>query len=142
MSSVFTRMGSAKKSSALMTALLLTAVGVGACTEVQVQETRVLLDTSSAKCGNNGSGGGFNNGGNQQPQTTSAVMDTYIVQVFELYDPLNAGTNACNDCLAQHMNCFLETETCICGDEASVSPAALPGNSLRLCRRIVSATIC
>ena len=118
MSSRFTKIRSA-------TALLLAAFALGACTEVKVQETRVLLDTSSAKCGNNG--GGFNNGGNQQPQTSSTVMDTYIVQVFELYDPLNAGASACNDCLAQHMNCFLETETCICGDETPVAPTALPG---------------
>ena len=139
MSSVFTRMGSAKKCSALMTALLLTAVGVGACTEVQVQETRVLLDTS-ATCGlnNNNGSGGFNNGGNQQPQMSSAVMDTYIVQVFELYDPANATTHTCDDCLARRQDpsaaqlCFLERETCICGQQTSVSPGTLPGELANL----------
>lgn len=128
MSSRFT-----KKSSALTTALLLAAVGIGACTEVQVQETRVLLNTS-ATCGSNNSGnGGFNNGGNQQPPMSSAVMDTYIVQVFELYDPATATTNTCDDCLARRKDptaaqlCFLERETCICGDQTSVSPNTLPG---------------
>jgi hypothetical protein len=118
-----------------MNAVLLAAVGIGACTEVQVQETRVLLDTS-ATCGsnnNNNGSGGFNDGGNQQPQMSSAVMDTYIVQVFELYDPANAGLNACDTCIAQRLNpaadqtCFLERETCICGQQTAVSPTTLPG---------------
>jgi hypothetical protein len=119
-----------------MTALLLAAVGIGACTEVQVQETRVLLDTS-ATCGSNNGSGGFNNGGNQQPQMSSAVMDTYIVQVFELYDPTNA-TTTCDDCLARRQDptaaqlCFLERETCICGDQTSVSPDKLPGELANL----------
>ncbi len=124
---------------ALATALLLAAFGLGACTEVQVQETRVLLDTS-ANCGsnNNNGSGGFNNGGNQQPQMSSAVMDTYIVQVFELYDPANATATACDDCLAQRLNpavaqlCFLERETCICGEQTSVSPDTLPGELANL----------
>ena len=142
MSSVFTRMGSAKREPALMTVLLLTAVGVGACTEVPVQETRVLLNTS-ATCGsnNNNGTGGFNNGGNQQPQMSSAVMDTYIVQVFEFYDPSNATTNTCDDCLARRQDptaaqlCFLERETCICGEQTSVSPATLPGGAGEPSRR-------
>jgi hypothetical protein len=124
---------STKKSSALTTALLVAAAGIGACTEVQIQETRVLLDTGT-NCGSNNNGtGGFNSGGNQQPQMSSAVMDTYIVQVFELYDPANATTNTCDDCLARRQDpaaaqlCFLEHETCVCGDQTSVSPAALPG---------------
>jgi len=117
----------------LTTALLLAAVGLGACTEVQVQQTQVQLDTS-AVCGSNNNGGaGFNNGGNQQPQMSSAVMDTYIVQVFELYDPANVTPNSCDQCLAQRQNpaanqvCFLERETCICGDQTPVSPDTLPG---------------
>lgn len=135
MSSVFS-----KKSSTLMTALLLAAVGIGACTEVQVQETRVLLDTS-ATCGsnnNNNGSGGFNDGGNQQPQMSSAVMDTYIVQVFELYDPATASINTCDDCLARRQDptaaqlCFLERETCICGEQTSVSPDTLPGELANL----------
>lgn len=132
MSSFFTRPRARRRP--LMIGLLTAAVGLGACTEVQVQETRVLLDTS-ATCGstNNNGGGGFNNGSNQQPQMSSAVMDTYIVQVFELYDPANAGANACDECLAARQNpaapqvCFLERETCICGDQTPVSPATLPG---------------
>jgi hypothetical protein len=131
MSSFFIKPGAGRH--ALMTVLLLAAVGLGACTEVQVQETRVLLDTSAVCSSNNNGGGGFNNGGNQPPQMSSAVMDTYIVQVFELYDPANAGASACDDCLAARQNlagpqvCFLERETCLCGDQTSVSPATLPG---------------
>jgi hypothetical protein len=113
---------------ALMSALLLAAVGLGACTEVKVEETQVMLDT--ANCSGSGgfnNGGSRSNGGNQQPQISSAVMDTYIVQIFELYDPMNATGDSCNDCLAQRLNCFLEHETCICGDQTPVSAAALPG---------------
>lgn len=133
MSSSFTKPRAHRR--ALTIALLATAVGLGACTEVQVQQTRVMLDTSTS-CGannNNNGSGGFNNGGNQPPQMSTAVMDTYIVQVFELYDPENAGTNACDVCLADRQNlsgpqaCFLERETCVCGDQTPVSPAALPG---------------
>lgn len=134
MSSSFTKPGAFRRALTTMTGLLVAAVGLGACTEVQVQETRVLLDTS-AICGsnNNGTGGFNNNGGNQQPQMSSAVMDTYIVQVFELYDPANAAANACDVCLAQRQNpaanqvCFLESETCICGEETPASPTTLPG---------------
>ena len=90
----------------------------------------MLLDTS-ATCSSNNNGG--TGGGNQQPQMSSAVMDTYIVQVFELYDPANAGANACDVCLAERQNlagpqaCFLERETCVCGNQTSVSPVTLPG---------------
>jgi len=132
MSSFSTRPSAHRR--ALITALLLGAVGLGACTEVQVQETRVMLDTS-ASCGstNNNGSGGFNNGGNQQPQMSGAVMDTYIVQVFELYDPASAGAATCDECLARRQNpaadqvCFLARETCICGDQTPVSPHTLPG---------------
>jgi len=134
MSSFFTKPGAFRRALITMTGLLVAVVGLGACTEVQVQETRVLLDTS-ASCGsnNNNGSGGSNSGGNQQPQMSSAVMDTYIVQVFELYDPANAGADACDECLAQRQNpaanqvCFLERETCICGDQTPVLPATLPG---------------
>ncbi len=128
MSSSFTKRGGV-----LTTALLLAAVGLGACTEVQVEETRVTLDT--AQCNSNNNGGGNNGGGgNQQPPMSSAVMDTYIVQVFELYSSKNPTANDCNDCLANHVNCFLENETCICGDQTPVSPDTLPGmlENLRL----------
>jgi hypothetical protein len=111
-------------------ALLLAAVGLGACTEVQVEETRVMLDTtlcsSNNNGGNNNGGNGSGNGGNQQPQQPSAIIDTYIVQVFELYNPENPASTDCTDCLASHVNCFLETETCVCGDQTPVSPDALP----------------
>ena len=105
MSSFFTKRYARARA---LTALLLAAVGLGACTEVQVEETRVMLDTTT--CGsNNSNGGGGNNGGNQPPQQSSAVMDTYIVQIFELYHPETATPNDCNDCLATRQNCFLET---------------------------------
>jgi hypothetical protein len=118
MSSFFTK---ERKRHALMTGLLLAAVGLGACTEVQIEETRVELDTT--KCSSNNNGGG---GSNQQPQMSTAVMDTYIVQVFELYDPKNPGPNDCNECVATRSNCFLERETCVCGDQTPVSAATLP----------------
>jgi hypothetical protein len=113
-----------RKRHALMTGLLLAAVGLGSCTEVQIEETRVELDTT--KCSSSNNDGGFNNGSNQRPAMSSAVMDTYIVQVFELYDPRNPGPNDCNDCVATRSNCFLERETCICGDQTPVSAATLP----------------
>jgi hypothetical protein len=117
MSSFFTKRTAIERS-----ALLLAALGLGACTDVQVEETRVMLDTTA--CSSNG---GNNNGGNQQPQPTSAVMDTYIVQIFELYHPESATPTDCNDCLASRLNCFLEKETCVCGDQTPVSPDTLPG---------------
>lgn len=120
MSSYFT-----KRYRALRTALLAAAIGLGACTEVQVEETRVMLDTTTCDS-NNSSGGGGNNGGNQPPQQTSAVMDTAVVQIFELYHPESATPNDCNTCVASRQNCFLESETCVCGQQAPVSAGTLP----------------
>ena len=80
-----------------------------------------MLDTTACSSGNNNGSG---NGGNQQPSQTN-VMDTYIVQIFELYHPETATPNDCNDCLASRQNCFLENETCLCGDQTPVSADTL-----------------
>lgn len=130
MSSFFTERG------ALPTLLTLAMFGLGACTEVQVEETKVELDTTSCSSGAGGGGGNNNNrngqngGGNQSQPNMSAVMDTYIVQIFELNDPGNlSAPNAqdCGACIASRSNCFFEKETCVCGDPTSVSADKLPG---------------
>lgn len=134
MSSFFTERG------ALRTLLMLALCGLGACTEVQVEETKVELDTTacSSGAGGNGNGNGNNRGNgqtgggqSQQPNmSTSAVMDTYVVQIFELNDPDNTSApNArdCGECIATRNNCFFEKETCVCGDPTAVSADKLPG---------------
>jgi len=93
-----------------------------ACTQVHVQDTVVAWNTPV--CGSNGNNGGRNGGGApaQPPApTTSGVMDTYMVQIFELYDTVaGADSQACEACIAHRTNCFIERSTCVCGDATSV----------------------
>jgi hypothetical protein len=129
MSSYFTKSYARAKRCARAGALLLAAaVGLGACTEVQVEETRVVLDETTCSSSSAGTGGnnGGNGPGNQQPQSNGAVMDTAVVQIFELHHPESATPDDCNTCVASRQNCFLESETCVCGPQTSVSVGTLP----------------
>jgi hypothetical protein len=108
----------------LVAVLLATLVGSTGCTEVRVQETAV--DFRNSLCRSD-SGGGMNSGGGGGGQSMpTGLMDTYIVQIYELYDSGDTSQAACDTCLASRSNCFFEKESCVCGDLVSVSPARLP----------------
>jgi hypothetical protein len=114
--------------------LLTLTVGValaagGACTQVQVEETKVTWQGLTCS---SGAGGGNGRGGGSQPQpapTSTAVMDTYIVEIFELNNPEISATNNCEVCLASKTktNCFLEEATCTCRTPVPVAADQLPG---------------
>jgi len=98
-------------------AALAMACGLTACTEVHVEETPVTWTT--AVCGSNNGGG--RNGGGSSSQPSTAVMDTYMVQIFELNDPsVVAGGTECQTCIATRQNCFIEQSACVCGDPTAV----------------------
>ncbi len=108
----------------LLAVLAGAAVGLTACTDVQVEETRVDFLTKACGSGNGG-------GGQQQPASSSsanAVMDTYIVQIFELNDPMSLSPNDCDVCLAEGRNCHPEADRgiCVCGAPTAVSADKLP----------------
>jgi hypothetical protein len=111
----------------LLAVLAGAAVGLTACTEVRVEETRVDFLTNACSSGN---GNGSTGGGQQQPASnSSAIMDTYIVQIFELNNPQSTSPNDCDDCLATGKNCHTEADDkgiCICGGSTAVSADKLP----------------
>jgi hypothetical protein len=109
-------------------AALAIAWGATSCTEVRVEETMVSWMTPA--CGASNNGGGRNNGGGGSTQptqpapSTNAVMDTYMVQIFELYKtPALAGGTECETCIATRQNCFIERSSCVCGGATAVDSA-------------------
>jgi hypothetical protein len=106
-------------------AALAIAWGATSCTEVRVEETLVSWTTPVCGASNNGGGRTNGGGGSSQPPApapaTTAVMDTYMVQIFELYDtPAQAGGTECETCIATRKNCFIERSSCVCGDPTPV----------------------
>lgn len=94
--------------------------GAGSCTQIQVEETHVKWE--AAQSCQQGSDGGLN-GGSQNPRQlqSGAVMDTYIVEIFELTHPESFVPSDCETCLATRENCFVEESSCVCGDQVPVS---------------------
>jgi hypothetical protein len=104
-------------------ALALTAVG--ACTQVQVEDTRVSFLNTTCQADRNSGGQAQGSAGPSQTQASDAIMDTYIVQIFELNDPSSPSPGDCDTCVASRSNCFLEKESCVCGGPIAVSPAGM-----------------
>ena len=103
---------------ALWAATLLVAAG-GACTEVHVEQTTVTWE-AEASCQREVDGG--RSGQLQsQPGSGSGMMDTYIVEIFELLSPTTSTADDCKTCLATSQNCFRETASCVCGGQVPVS---------------------
>jgi hypothetical protein len=104
---------------ALWAVACLVAV-VGSCTQVQVEDTHVTWEAATSCPA--GVDGGQDAGGQPPGQVPSpAVMDTYVVQIFELINPGVAVASDCETCLATHANCFIEESSCVCGDQVPVS---------------------
>jgi hypothetical protein len=113
--------------SVLLTLGVALAAG-GACTRVQVEETKVAWE--GLTCSSPGGASGNGRFGNQQQPApaSTAVMDTYIVEIFELNSPEISATNNCEVCLASKTktNCFLEEAICTCGTPVPVAANQLP----------------
>jgi hypothetical protein len=98
-------------------ALLVALSALASCTQIEVEETKVNVTTP--QCANrSGSSGGSS-------QSTSPMMDTYILQFFELNDPNSTQQSDCDACLSSRTNCHLETAECICKDKIPVAGADL-----------------
>jgi hypothetical protein len=111
---------------ALWALVWLIASGMGAvsCAKIQVEETPVAWE-AAASCQSEADAGGASSSG--RPQTSApavAMMDTYVVEIFELTDP-NADDSACEVCLATRENCFIEDSSCMCGSQVPVSLSSL-----------------
>ena len=114
------------KPHAWLTLLLLAAVAGGGCTQVQIEETKAAFNNLACQS-DNGGGNNTGGGGSQQPPAaTMGTMDTYVVQIFELYDGQSTAQSECETCLADRSNCFFEKAACVCGDPVATSPARLP----------------
>jgi hypothetical protein len=87
------------------------------CTQVQVEETPVTWEAATS-CPSGADGGRAAGGG---PLQSSAVMDTYVVEIFELTHPELATDSDCEICLATRTNCFIEDASCVCGGQVPVS---------------------
>lgn len=99
---------------------LLIAAGGASCTEIHVEQTQVTWEAESS-CQSEADGGR-----SVQPQprggnATSSMMDTYIVEIFELLSPTTSTADDCKTCLATHQNCFPEETSCVCGGQVPVS---------------------
>jgi len=105
---------------AVASSLSLLTLGAGSCTQVQVEDVHVTWEAAQA-C-EPASDGGRSGGGPAPSQLQSgAVMDTYIVEIFELTHPETATINDCQTCLATRENCFIEEASCVCGAQVPVS---------------------
>ena len=108
-----------RAAAALWSVALLVVAAASACTQIQVEETHVKWQAADS-CEPASDGG--RGGGGQNPQLQSgAVMDTYIVEIFELTNPEGFVPNDCETCLATRENCFIEEASCVCGDQVPVS---------------------
>jgi len=109
---------------ALWVVAWLVAVAVS-CTKVQVEETPVAWQAaSSCESGGDGGrtdGGRMGGGSASGPAASSAMMDTYVVEIFELTHPELATDADCEICLATRSNCFIEDASCVCGGQVPVS---------------------
>jgi hypothetical protein len=105
-------------------ALLLLAGGAG-CDQVVTEQTNIKFLRSpggAPSC----TGAGGTSAGRAPTATAPAVMDTYIVQVFELTDLTDQSQAACDTCFASGSNCFLEKTTCFCGGPTPADWTLLP----------------
>ena len=102
----------------------LLALAAGACTQVQVEETQAIFN--NATCKSDSGGGNNTGGGNNAGGQATGMMDTYIVQIFELNEGESTDQSSCDTCLADRSNCFVERASCVCGDPVAVTPAVLP----------------
>ena len=99
----------------------LIAAGGASCTQVQVEQTQVTWE-AEASC-QSGADGGRSGPLQSQPRNggNASMMDTYIVEIFELLSPTTAIGDDCKTCLATSQNCFRETASCVCGSQVPVS---------------------
>jgi hypothetical protein len=89
------------------------------CTQVQVEETPVKWEAGQFCQG--AADGGRNSTSPGGQLQSSAVMDTYVVEIFELTHPELATDKDCEICLATRENCFIEDASCVCGGQVPVS---------------------
>jgi hypothetical protein len=113
-----------RASAALGVAAWLVTAG-GACTDVHVEQTQVTWEAeASCQSADGGVGGQL-----QSPPSNSgngnAVMDTYVVEIFELLSPTTSTADDCKACLASRHNCFREAASCVCGGQMPVSTDGL-----------------